>query len=46
MARRLAGLETWPAEVAPLLPAYKEASGMPPWESENLAPLHHALHRL
>jgi hypothetical protein len=38
LGRRLAGLEPWPAEV-PLLPAYVEASGLPPWESENLAPL-------
>jgi hypothetical protein len=39
LARRLAGLEPWPAEVAPVVPAYEHALGLPPWESENLAPI-------
>ncbi len=39
LARRLAGLEEWPVEEAPLVAEYASASGMPPWESENLAPI-------
>lgn len=39
LAWRLAGLEEWPVEEAPPVEAYASASGMPPWESENLAPL-------
>ena len=35
----MAGLEEWPAEEAPPVQEYALASGMPPWESENLAPL-------
>ena len=39
LAQRLAGLEEWPGEEAPLVEEYASASGMPPWESENLAPI-------
>lgn len=39
LARRLAGLEEWPVGVAPPVEEYASASGMPPWESENLAPI-------
>eukprot|EP01052_Picozoa_sp_SAG31_P028322 SAG31_NODE_2724_length_5187_cov_2.096895_4_plen_111_part_00 len=46
VARRLAGLEEWPEKEAPPMPVYASASGLPPWESENIAPIISASARL